>query len=248
MTWPIHGLERREMLSTMPRPTSGASRVLEQSSVTYPTPAGPGERLNVYVPPGPAPAGGRPVIIAIHGGGWRRLGKAGYGDRIASIFVPQGYVVVAPNYALSTPRHAELAVEPGRRPIRRGLGAVRTRATLGIDPNRVAAMGESAGGNLAELLGTDPGPSGYGNCIDEGECRDLVLRAGGSGRPVCHEPGGGPCGGAVPRRVPAAGAGARMPRPPRSIMSHPAIRRCSWCTGCRIRSCRSASPGRWPPP
>jgi acetyl esterase/lipase len=135
-----------------------AVRALGESSVTYPTPGGPRERLSVYAPPGPAPAGGRPVIIAIHGGGWRRLGKAGYGDRIASAFVPQGYVVVAPNYALSAPRHPSWPLNLDD--VRSAVAWVRSNAdALGIDPNRVVAMGESAGANLAELLGTDPGPS-----------------------------------------------------------------------------------------
>ena len=242
----IHGLERREMLSTMPLPTSGASRALEQSSVTYPTPGGPRERLSLYVPPGPAPAGGRPVIIAIHGGGWRRLGKAGYGDRIASIFVPQGYVVVAPNYALSTPRHPSWPLNLDD--VRSVVAWVRSNAgALGIDPNRVAAMGESAGANLAELLGTDPGPSGSGTASTK--VNAVISFSGPTNLAALYatslEAG---------RRRRSSSAGPRgrcrsaMPRPPRLIMSHPAIRRCSWCTGYRIRSCRSASPRRWPPP
>src|SRR5262249_27590547 len=157
----IQGLERRVMPSTSPDVVMGAGRALEQSSVTYPTLGGPRERLNVYVPPGAAPAGGRPVIIAIHGGGWRRLGKAGYGDRIASVFVPRGYVVVAPNYALSAPGRPSWPTNLDD--LRAVVAWVRSNADgLGIDPNRVAAMGESAGGNLAELLGTDAGPSGTG--------------------------------------------------------------------------------------
>ena len=34
------------------------------------------------------------MILAIHGGGWRRLDKREYGPRIASAFVPNDYVVV----------------------------------------------------------------------------------------------------------------------------------------------------------
>ncbi|MGP0063576.1 MAG: alpha/beta hydrolase fold domain-containing protein [Isosphaeraceae bacterium] len=123
----------------------------------YPTPAGPNESLNVYLPPGPVPPGGRPVLIAIHGGGWRRLDKNGYGDRIASAFVSRGDVVVAPNYMLSAPGRPSWPVNLDD--VRSVVAWVRTNAdVLGINVNEVAAIGESAGANLAALLGTDPGP------------------------------------------------------------------------------------------
>ena len=131
---------------------------VEEVNIPYPTPAGPAESLNVYFPRGPMTSSARPVMIAIHGGGWRRLNKSGYGNRIASAFVPLGYVVVAPNYMLSAPGHASW---PNNLDDLRSVVAwVRTNAsTLGINPSQVAAIGESAGANLAALLGTDPGPS-----------------------------------------------------------------------------------------
>ncbi len=129
----------------------------EEVNVRYPTPAGPGESLNVYLPQGPVPADGRPVLIAIHGGGWRRLDKGGYGDRIAGAFVPQGYVVVAPNYMLSARGRPSWPVNLDD--VRSVVAWVRTNAgELDINSNQVAAIGESAGANLAALLGTDPGP------------------------------------------------------------------------------------------
>ena len=153
-----HGLERRALPSASPAAALRVVRAVEKSNVTYPTPGGPREQLNVYIPPGPVPAGGRPVIVAIHGGGWRRFSKTSYGNRIASAFVPRGYVVVAPNYALSAPGRPSWPTNLDD--VRAAVAWVRSNAAgLGIDPNRVAAMGESAGGNLAELLGTDPGPS-----------------------------------------------------------------------------------------
>ena len=139
---------------------SGLPRIgltgIEERNLTYPTPAGRAEQLNVYVPPGPSPIGGRPVLIAIHGGGWRKLNKDGYGARIASAFVPHGYVVVAPNYELSAPGHPSWPVN--LEDVQSAVGWIRTHASeLGINPNQVAAIGESAGANLAALLGTDPG-------------------------------------------------------------------------------------------
>jgi acetyl esterase/lipase len=101
------------------------------------------------------------VLIAIHGGGWRRYSKAGYGSRIAGAFVSHGYVVVAPDYQLSAPRRPSWPVNLEE--LQAVVGWVRTQAgELGIDPARVAAIGESAGANLAALLGTDPGPAGPG--------------------------------------------------------------------------------------
>ena len=75
----------------------------ELHNVPFPTVNGQSELLDIYMPTSPATAGGRPVIVAIHGGGWRRFNKAGYGSRVADAFVQNGYVVVAPDYVLSEP-------------------------------------------------------------------------------------------------------------------------------------------------
>jgi acetyl esterase/lipase len=146
---------------TPERASTAARRAapIEDRNIAYPTPAGPRQRLDVYLPSGPVPLGGRPVLIAIHGGGWKRLSKSGYGARIAGAFVAQGYVVVAPNYALSAPGRPSWPTNLEE--LQAVVTWVRTQAgVLGINPNQVAAIGESAGANLAELLGTDPGPAG----------------------------------------------------------------------------------------
>ena len=70
-----------------------------------------------------------------------------------------GYVVVAPNYELSAPRHPSWPVN--LEDVQAVVGWVRTHAgELGINPDHVAAIGESAGANLATLLGTDSGQIG----------------------------------------------------------------------------------------
>ena len=128
-------------------------------NITYTEANGQPEQLDVYVPKGVPPTGGWPVILAIHGGGWRKQDKRDYGPRIASAFVPHGYVVVAPNYPLSSPGNPTWPInledlQSAVRWIRQNAG------TLNIDTGQIVAMGESAGANLANLLGTASGIAG----------------------------------------------------------------------------------------
>jgi acetyl esterase/lipase len=128
-------------------------------NITYTDGDNQPEALDVYVPKGKPPAGGWPVILAIHGGGWRKQNKNDYGPRIASAFVSQGYVVVAPNYPLSSPGNPTWPVnledlQTAVRWIRQNAG------TFSIDSSRIVAMGESAGANLANLLGTASAATG----------------------------------------------------------------------------------------
>jgi acetyl esterase/lipase len=122
-------------------------------NVSFPTVDGQFSQLDVYVPKGPVPAGGFPVMVAIHGGGWRRFDKSGFGARIASAFVSQGYVVVAPNYVLSAPEQPSWPVN--FEDVEAAVIWVRSQAaTLDVNSNQITAIGESAGANLAALLGT----------------------------------------------------------------------------------------------
>ena len=132
----------------------GAARSFTRElNVPFPTVNGGSERLDVYLPAGPWSAVGRPVLIAIHGGGWRRFSKDGYGSRIARAFVREGYVVVAPELCPLVRNRPTWPVN--LEDVQAAVSWVRQNAgALGIDPNRIAAIGESAGANLAALLGT----------------------------------------------------------------------------------------------
>jgi acetyl esterase/lipase len=108
---------------------------------------------------------GRPVVIAIHGGSWIggsprlfRLDPETTVQRLAQA----GLVVVVPEYRLASPGNPSWpAVLEELREVLRWVR--RHAAELEIDPQRIAAMGQSAGGQLAALLGTSqglPGPDG----------------------------------------------------------------------------------------
>jgi acetyl esterase/lipase len=110
--------------------------------------------LDIYQPAGPPPPEGRPAVLAIHGGGWRRYSKEHYGPRSA-VLAGAGFVVVAPNYTLSRPGRPSWPAS--LEDLRAAVRWVRSHsAEYGIHPDQIAAIGESAGGHLAELLGTAP--------------------------------------------------------------------------------------------
>ena len=105
---------------------------------------GQSQLLDVYLPSTPAPAGGYPVMIAIHGGGWRSLDKGEFGQRTANAFTPEGYAVVAPDYLLSAPGKPTWPenfedVQAAVRWVRSHAGA------LHFNPDEIVAEGESAG-------------------------------------------------------------------------------------------------------
>ena len=111
-------------------------------------------KLDVYVPTAEAPTGGRPAILAIHGGGWRGGSKTDFG-RMAARLTQHDYVVVSVEYLLSKPGSPSWPAN--FEDVREAVRWVRRHADdYGIDPDRIAAMGASAGGHLSALLGTYP--------------------------------------------------------------------------------------------
>jgi acetyl esterase/lipase len=112
-------------------------------------------RADVFHPPaalGDPPAGGWPAILLIHGGAWRggdRTQLRGYGI----LFARAGWLAVACEYRLSpTARWPEHLHD-----VKAALRWMRANAAdLGIDPDRVALSGNSAGGHLALVAAGTP--------------------------------------------------------------------------------------------
>ena len=111
-------------------------------------------KLDVYVPIAEAPAVGRPAILAIHGGGWRGGSKTDFGQMAARL-AQHDYVVVSVEYQLSKPGSPSWPAN--FEDVREAVRWVRRHAhDYGIDPDRIVALGASAGGHLSALLGTYP--------------------------------------------------------------------------------------------
>jgi len=91
-----------------------------------------------------------PVIVFVHGGGWRMGKKEGGIARVIPL-AQRGYFCVTINYRLSDEAVFPAQIEDCKCAVR----FVRARAKeYGVDPDRVGAWGTSAGGHLVALLGT----------------------------------------------------------------------------------------------
>lgn len=111
-------------------------------------------KLDVYVPSTPNRV--RPAVLVVHGGAWRSGSKeqlAGYARNLAE----RGFVAFAINYRLAPVSKFPAQIEDCRSAvkwIRKNAGRFQ------VDPLRLGAIGYSAGGHLAALLGTTgTGPS-----------------------------------------------------------------------------------------
>jgi acetyl esterase len=124
-------------------------------TVTYARPEGEALVLDVWRPPDardPAGPAGRPAVVAVHGGGGvlgDRTWEAAWSERLAH----EGYVVFSIDYRLG-PRRALDATGD----VKCAVGWVKANAhRYGVDPDRVALMGRSAGGLLALLAAYSEG-------------------------------------------------------------------------------------------
>jgi acetyl esterase len=106
--------------------------------------------LDIYAP---ATGGPYPGVLVIHGGGWRSGDKRGWeaeGRRLAEA----GFAAFVVNYRLAPPGGRWQAPAPIE-DVQAAARWVRTHgAAYNADPTRLGALGGSAGGHLAMMLGT----------------------------------------------------------------------------------------------
>lgn len=113
--------------------------------------------MDIYTPPPAAPTPGfvgRPVIIRVHGGGFRCGNKRGKTAETLS-YAQAGYVGVSINYRLTDGKniddtHRTAAQAMAAIDLQDAIRYLRANATkYGIDPNRIATIGGSAGGGAS---------------------------------------------------------------------------------------------------
>ena len=147
-------------------------------TVTYSRSKGEELKADVWRPPGGGAAAQaeaaeeRPAVIVVHGGGWRSGGRGDFPLWNAWL-ASKGYVVFDIDYRLSPPPSWQDAPAD----VRCAVGWVKENAArYGVDPERVALMGRSAGGHLALLTAYTQDPATAPGC-DVRKLRDTGVGA-----------------------------------------------------------------------
>ena len=132
----------------LPMAGAGAAdyQVITRSNIEFARHDGAAVTGDLYLPKGLEKA---PVVIAVHGGGWQFGNRAGY-KYWGPFLARNGYALFSIDYRLGKP-----GTYPGSvYDVKAAIQFVRAKAgELGIDPERIGLMGDSAGAHLAALVG-----------------------------------------------------------------------------------------------
>ena len=139
-----------------------------QKDVVYATFDGEKVQLDMAMPLG---AGPHPVVVCFHGGAWKYgsrkdLSKPSVADMdfgtgkksLIEWLAERGFAGVSVGYRLAPKNKFPAQIEDAKTAVR----YLRANAkALNLDPTRIAALGFSAGGHLAALLGTTDSGAGF---------------------------------------------------------------------------------------
>jgi acetyl esterase/lipase len=132
-------------------PAAGAGEIVFEQNVEYANPDGQHLMLNLARPK--EDGAKRPAVVCIHGGGFRAGNRTGWDARCKKM-AEQGYVAITVEYRLAPKYQFPAAVQDVKTAVR-WLRANAQR--LGVDPDRIGTVGDSAGGHLALFLGVTAG-------------------------------------------------------------------------------------------
>ncbi|HEY0791548.1 MAG TPA: alpha/beta hydrolase [Chthoniobacterales bacterium] len=145
------GQAQTRTVTQQPYPAA-ANSVAWITNIPYVPEGGPQQQLDLYVPTNQKDV---PLIVYVHGGGWE------HGDKMGDSLNPnnlqllwEGYAMASVNYRLAPAAIWPTQIEDCKAAIR----WLRAHAQqYGYNANRIAVMGESAGGQLVAMLGVTSG-------------------------------------------------------------------------------------------
>ncbi|MFZ4660216.1 MAG: alpha/beta hydrolase fold domain-containing protein [Caldilineaceae bacterium] len=112
------------------------------------TPTAGTQKLNLYLPTGDGPF---PVVVNIHGGGFKFGDRSMVGAVVGQALLDGGYAIASVDYRLSGEATFPAAVQDVKAAVR----FLRANAAqYKLNPDQIVAFGFSAGGNLASMVGT----------------------------------------------------------------------------------------------
>ncbi len=153
-------------------PSTLPSRIKELKDIEYGMGKDRALKLDLYLPAKSDPR--KPSLLFIHGGGWSGGSRDVYKPYTVE-FAKRGFVAATASYRLSGEAPFPAAVRDTKCAIR----WMRANADqFGINPERIAAIGGSAGGHLSMMLGYSPHVSqleGNGGHADQSSAVQAVV-------------------------------------------------------------------------
>ncbi|MBT7299576.1 MAG: alpha/beta hydrolase fold domain-containing protein [Victivallales bacterium] len=142
----------RPQQNRMPAQLRGA--IQAHLDLPYANDDNPRHRLDLYVPKEPKGNDPLPVLVYIHGGGWKNGDKNGGGRRVAEFVASGKYAGASIGYRLT----GEAKWPAQLHDCKAGIRWLKANAgKYNIDPERIAVWGTSAGGHLVSMLGVTNG-------------------------------------------------------------------------------------------
>lgn len=131
--------------------------------------------MDIYVPAS-AKNAAAPTVVYVHGGGWQAGSRNNsFGGRRDCVpLMSAGFVVISIDYRLAPKDRFPAQIEDVKAAIR----FIRANAQrFHVDPARIGAMGESAGGHLVALLGVAGPDAGFdvGESLDQSSAVQAVV-------------------------------------------------------------------------
>jgi acetyl esterase/lipase len=127
--------------------------------------------MDLYLPKTRGPW---PVVLRVHGGGWTQGDRTSGGNFEAADLNKIGIAYASVDYRLAPAFKFPTPIQD----IACAVRYLRANATqLNIDPKKVGAMGDSAGGQLVSLLATAPAQAGFdvGQYLDQSSRPQVVV-------------------------------------------------------------------------
>jgi acetyl esterase/lipase len=146
--------EHREFLRGAPRPAPAPDSVKLIADQPYCGTDNARQKLDLLIPKERKSKSPLPVVVYIHGGGWRVGSKAGGRRRVAPFVATGRYAAASVGYRLSSEAIWPAQIHDCKAAIR-WLKANAKKYDL--DPERIGVWGPSAGGHLAAMLGVSAG-------------------------------------------------------------------------------------------
>ena len=157
--------------------TTTAGRILKGIEFSRPGATAP-LLLDLHLPAGRHGGSGFPAVVHFHGGGWRTgerssLGPVvdGFGLGPIGQLLAAGFVVASADYRLSSAATFPAQLLDAKAAVRWLRGHA---AEYNVDPGRIYAWGDSAGGHLASLVGLTAGTGKDGETTEPDDAVSAV--------------------------------------------------------------------------